>query len=223
MDKLPTNDSPRRTSLMIWSSTSKSVCKAWLAELSSRRFVDDDPRTGEYKVVRYFIGRKFDRIRGCTFKSRAEVLTLGTDTWRRVARPTRGNGIDRSNSVHAQGFLYWALEPRSDSTGTGLTRLDFDTMPCPPCRGGRPEAGQTMGTRCFWKLQVAAGCTGTTRKPKRWNWVPHCWLCGKSGTDKKRVWLFRDADSPFSVRRHLLPCMENGDSCMGKILRTRKV
>ncbi|CAL5035817.1 unnamed protein product [Urochloa decumbens] len=94
-----------------------------------------DPCTSRYKVASVFYERGV--MDGRTiWILKLEVLTLGSNVWRRIADPPDLNV--RISSVHVRGFIYWTTVRRENNhpkvlAGFSLADETFSETPYPPC------------------------------------------------------------------------------------------
>ncbi|GJN38382.1 hypothetical protein PR202_gb27418 [Eleusine coracana subsp. coracana] len=130
-----------------------------------------DPCTGKYKVVRFFF-RKDVGTPNNQFSSRFEVLTLGSNTWRRVGGPPCM--IDRPNSIHIRGFIYWAIRPQRppwELLRFSLADETFSMMPYPP--------GRDDHSVCFDAFESELCCISYPKKCE----AVEIWTCSGTNTD----------------------------------------
>jgi hypothetical protein len=95
---------------------------------ASRAGLGFDPRSKKYKVARFF----YQNLTGYDIVCKFEVLTLGTNVWRRTADDPP-YPISGRTPVHVQGSIYWILNDMS----CGFLRFSladekFSLVPCPP-------------------------------------------------------------------------------------------
>ncbi|CAN6173887.1 unnamed protein product [Urochloa humidicola] len=99
-----------------------------------------DPCSTRYKVARFFYQRRAGAGGTSQVECKLEVLTLGTNVWRRtVDPPCRVFGL---SPAHIRGFIYWRPYLRSNRFFVRFSLADeiFSQVPYPGCGQAEPVA-----------------------------------------------------------------------------------
>ncbi|KAL6593929.1 hypothetical protein ACP70R_048830 [Stipagrostis hirtigluma subsp. patula] len=133
-----------------------------------------DPYSNKYKVAKFFYDRQFG-----TFKTicRFEVLTLGTNVWRRTVDPPYP--ILGITPAHVRGFIYWRVDLPHGTEPKVLARFNlanetFSLIPYPPCEAqpvGFIELEGELCCACFTKpCAVVEIWTCDNTDSPTWTW-----------------------------------------------------
>ncbi|OEL30806.1 hypothetical protein BAE44_0008172 [Dichanthelium oligosanthes] len=156
----------------------KCVCKAWLAMISSRHFVDAHLELCKLRPTMLIVPGEYsyhpEREGKTAFWMgfyKFEVLTLGTNVWRRTVDPPYPI-ILGVTPAHVRGFIYWRVDLPLEMDPKVLVRFSlanetFSLIPYPP--GAAPPVG-------FMELDSVLCCACFTKPCE----VVEIWACNST-------------------------------------------